>query len=58
MIDEKRRAKGCTKDEEIITAKEWILRRALGRRAGGDWNKSGGTDTERLERVGGMRVKA
>ncbi|SMQ48830.1 unnamed protein product [Zymoseptoria tritici ST99CH_3D7] len=58
MIDEKRRTEGSGKEEEVITAKEWILRRALGRRAGGDWNKSGGTDTERLERAGGMRVKA
>lgn len=30
--------------EEEVTAKEWILRRALGRRVGGDWKGSGGTE--------------
>jgi len=31
-------------DEEEVTAKEWILRRALGRRVGGDYGKSEGTE--------------
>ncbi|GAB7341311.1 hypothetical protein MBLNU457_7581t1 [Dothideomycetes sp. NU457] len=35
-------------DEEEITAKDWILRRALGRRTGGDWGKSGGTEQGRV----------
>lgn len=35
-------------EEEAITAKEWILRRALGRRAGGDWAGSGGTEGDRV----------
>ncbi|KAK3072137.1 hypothetical protein LTR53_007368 [Teratosphaeriaceae sp. CCFEE 6253] len=34
---------------EEITAKEWILRRALGRRAGGDWQKSHGTEGDRVK---------
>lgn len=36
------------KGEEEITSKEWIKRRALGRRQGGDWQKSGGTESSRL----------
>lgn len=31
-------------DEEEVTAKEWILRRALQRRVGGDYEKSEGTE--------------
>ncbi|KAH8725451.1 oxidoreductase [Phaeosphaeriaceae sp. PMI808] len=31
-------------DEEAVTAKEWILRRALGRREVDGWEKSGGTE--------------
>jgi isopenicillin N synthase-like dioxygenase len=31
-------------EEEEVTAKEWILRRALGRRKVGGWEKSGGTE--------------
>jgi len=31
-------------EEEEVTAKEWILRRALGRRVGGDYEKSEGTE--------------
>jgi len=38
--------------EEEITAKEWILRRALGRRGVGDWSKSNGTE---YVRGGGIR---
>ncbi|KAF1354849.1 hypothetical protein BDV97DRAFT_344114 [Delphinella strobiligena] len=33
--------------EEEISSKEWIKRRALGRRRGGDWQKSGGTEERR-----------
>jgi hypothetical protein len=31
-------------EEEDVTAKEWILRRALQRRVGGDYEKSEGTE--------------
>jgi len=48
-IDQKRREQGGVADEEQITAKEWILRRALGRRAGGDWKRSGGTEGDRTK---------
>lgn len=49
LIDERRRQCPETPDEEEITSKEWILRRALGRRQGGDWSKAGGTESVRLE---------
>jgi isopenicillin N synthase-like dioxygenase len=48
LIDERRRQDPERLDEEGITSKEWILRRALGRRQGGDWTKAGGTDSARL----------
>ena len=35
-------------DEEEVTAKEWILRRALGRRVGGNYGKSEGTEGGRV----------
>ena len=34
--------------EDEVTAKEWILRRALGRRVGGDYGKSEGTEGGRV----------
>ena len=40
---------GTDGEEEEISAKEWILRRALGRRYGGDWKKSAGTEGDRVE---------
>ena len=40
LIDEKRAQQGGLADEEHITSKEWTIRRALGRRVGGDWNKT------------------
>jgi isopenicillin N synthase-like dioxygenase len=46
---------GGEQEEEGVTAKEWILRRALGRREPGGWEKSGGTE-EGSMRKGGMRV--
>ncbi|KEQ76770.1 Clavaminate synthase-like protein [Aureobasidium namibiae CBS 147.97] len=49
LIDENRRQNPETLGEEEITSKEWILRRALGRRQGGDWSKAGGTESVRLE---------
>ncbi|OAL51686.1 Clavaminate synthase-like protein [Pyrenochaeta sp. DS3sAY3a] len=42
-------------EEEEVTAKEWILRRALGRRKADGWAESGGTERESM-RGGGMRV--
>ncbi|KAF2114107.1 putative oxidoreductase [Lophiotrema nucula] len=35
---------GGQEDEEKVTAKEWILRRALGRRKADGWEKSNGTE--------------
>ena len=46
---------GGEQEEEGVTAKEWILRRALGRRESGGWEKSGGTEEGSMRR-GGMRV--
>lgn len=46
---------GGEETEEGVTAKEWILRRALGRREAGGWEKSGGTEEGSMRR-GGMRV--
>jgi hypothetical protein len=48
MIDARR--KEAEEEEESITAKEWILRRALSRRTGGDFEKGFGTDRERLDK--------
>ncbi|KAG9560366.1 Clavaminate synthase-like protein, partial [Aureobasidium melanogenum] len=48
LIDEKRRQNPDEAEEQGITSKEWILRRALGRRQGGDWTKSGGTESGRV----------
>lgn len=39
--------------DEVITSKEWVLRRALGRRGVGDFAKSEGTESSRMTR--GMR---
>jgi len=44
MVDAQR-AVGDDDEQEAITAKEWILRRALQRRKGGDFSKSGGTES-------------
>ncbi|WPH05103.1 Hypothetical protein R9X50_00800400 [Acrodontium crateriforme] len=46
IIDQAKTTSG--EDEEDISAKEWILRRALGRRTGGDWEKAGGTEGSRI----------
>lgn len=48
IIDSKKR-EGEGEDEEIM-AKDWILRRAMSRRTGADFEKSFGTDRERLEK--------
>jgi len=51
---------GDVEGEEEVTAKEWILRRALGRRGAGKeaWEKSQGTEGRDVQkgRSGGMRV--
>lgn len=45
MIQEASEKQGIKReDEEEVTAKDWILRRALGRRVGGDYEKSEGTE--------------
>jgi isopenicillin N synthase-like dioxygenase len=46
---------GGEEEEEQVTAKEWILRRAQGRRKADDWDKSTGTENVSM-RGGGMRV--
>jgi isopenicillin N synthase-like dioxygenase len=49
---------GGEQDEEQVTAKEWILRRALGRRKPDGWAESEGTEVESMSRpvrTGGMR---
>lgn len=43
-------------EEEEVTAKEWILRRALGRRKKDGWAESGGTEATSMKREGGMRA--
>lgn len=50
MIDAKRKENPAVDDGEPVTAKQWILNRAMGRRAGGDWSKGQGTDQERIEK--------
>ncbi|GAB7351605.1 hypothetical protein MBLNU459_g2224t1 [Dothideomycetes sp. NU459] len=48
LIRDKRKETVEWKGEEDVTAKEWILRRALGARGqAGDWKKSRGTETVR-----------
>lgn len=50
---------GKEEEEEEVTAKEWILRRALGRRKADGWEKSAGTEEVSMEkRGGGMSVRA
>jgi len=49
VIAEKRTAGGVNEDEEEITAKDWITRRALGRRTGGNWKASEGTEGDRFK---------
>ncbi|KAI4730927.1 Clavaminate synthase-like protein [Aureobasidium sp. EXF-10728] len=48
LIDQRRQQDPDDLDEEEVTSKEWILRRALGRRQGGDWTKAGGTERGRV----------
>jgi len=40
--------------QDEVTAKEWVLRRALGRRGVGDWSRSEGTES--VGRTNGMRA--
>ena len=48
MVREASERLGEKEEEEEVTAKEWILRRALGRRVGGDYGKSEGTEGGRV----------
>ena len=50
MIDEKVEAHPELANGEQITSKEWTLRRAMGRRTGGDWNATLGTEGARLSK--------
>ncbi|KAH9825478.1 UPF0676 protein [Teratosphaeria destructans] len=47
-VEEARRVNGVG-EEEDVTAKNWILRRALGRRVGGDYENSGGSEGDRVK---------
>lgn len=50
LIDEKKNtSKEYSAEQEEVTAKDWILRRALGRRTGGNWEKSAGTEANRIK---------
>ncbi|KAL1310664.1 hypothetical protein AAFC00_000930 [Neodothiora populina] len=44
IIDARRDENDAFGADQNITSKEWIRRRALGRRQGGNWQKSGGTE--------------
>ena len=48
MIDEKRKHPVEFAGEEYLTSKEWTIRRAMGRRVGGDWQSTLGTEGSRL----------
>ena len=47
MIDRKREIQPNSGEDEQITAKDWIIRRAMGRREGGDWKATLGTEGNR-----------
>ncbi|KAL1638722.1 hypothetical protein SLS58_008645 [Diplodia intermedia] len=47
---------GREREERAVSAKEWILRRALARRTGGKWEDSAGTE-EISRRMGGFTLK-
>ncbi|KAK4561396.1 hypothetical protein LTR86_004713 [Recurvomyces mirabilis] len=50
VIDAKQKEDGgAGDDEEVITSKEWIKRRALGRRTGGNYAASHGTEGGRMK---------
>ena len=55
MIDDAVKAGDGEFDDEDnpVKAKDWILRRAMGIRVGGDFEQSGGTDMKRLN--GGVK---
>ncbi|KAF2154649.1 putative 1-aminocyclopropane-1-carboxylate oxidase [Myriangium duriaei CBS 260.36] len=48
MIDEAKKSLGQEESQEI-SAKDWILKRALGRRTGGKFSESHGTEARRTE---------
>ena len=50
MINEKRKQQVEFAGEEHITSKEWTLRRAMGKRVGGDWARTLGTEGQRLSK--------
>ena len=58
LIDAERARNPSVDEGEAISAKQWILNRAMGRRAGGDWSKGQGTDQDRIEkRDSGMAAR-
>ena len=48
VIDASRERQPTAEEEEEVTSKEWIKRRLLGMRQGGDWQKSRGTEGGRV----------
>ena len=48
LIDKAKQDLGPEEDQQI-SAKEWVLKRALGRRTGGDFASSHGTEARRTE---------
>ena len=52
MIESKRSQQVEFAGEEYVTAKEWIIRRAMGKRVGGDWKGTLGSEGDRLSKDG------
>lgn len=50
LIDEKKKKEPGFEEGEEISAKQWILNRAMGRRVGGDWKKGQGSDQSGIEK--------
>ena len=48
MINRKRKEQGDPESEEHVTSKEWTIRRAMGKRLGGNWSATLGTEGNRL----------
>lgn len=53
VVEEALRERGELEDGEEVSSKEWVLRRALGRRREGGWKDARGTEEVSLRRGGG-----
>lgn len=51
LIEEERKRNPSVDEGEVVDSKTWILRRAMGRRVGGDYESGQGTDRERIEKA-------